>query len=301
MKKTSKVLVSIILILALSTTLSASSLIREVTGKENKGITVKYNNQVQNLKDGHGEAVYPVIIDGSTYLPVRAIADMMGASIIWDGTTKTISIQGNSAQIDDAVPTDLPSSNDDISSKASKPVSNKSNNMSKNLGTKDDPVELGTTYFYENIDKYKESTLTNNYEVTINKVKAITRDEIELLGFKKPEKNSLVDYVMVTVELKADNTTYKGDDFVYLNMYKPYFSGSATKDGLSITGATDYGFVGSLSKSVAEATGYTKIFPGDSYDYSATGKILLPIYKQTENYLVISNLDFDTEIYFELQ
>ncbi|GKX30598.1 hypothetical protein SH1V18_30780 [Vallitalea longa] len=100
MRKSIKVLLSLVLIMTLSATVSASSLIREIAGKEDKGIIVKYNNQFQDLKDDNGNFVYPVVINDSPYLPVRAISEILNANITWDGKTKTIFITENSNKKD---------------------------------------------------------------------------------------------------------------------------------------------------------------------------------------------------------
>ncbi|HML38381.1 MAG TPA: stalk domain-containing protein [Bacillota bacterium] len=55
-------------------------------------ILVMYDFEIQAFKDVNGDTVYPIIYNGSTYLPVRAISKLIGAPIEWDGTLKTVSI-----------------------------------------------------------------------------------------------------------------------------------------------------------------------------------------------------------------
>lgn len=43
-------------------------------------------------KDANGNTVEPFIIDGTTYLPVRAVAGALGQAVDWDGTTNTVYI-----------------------------------------------------------------------------------------------------------------------------------------------------------------------------------------------------------------
>jgi hypothetical protein len=38
------------------------------------------------------------IIDGSSYVPLRAVSQLLGADVNWDGTTKTITIKGKAEQ-----------------------------------------------------------------------------------------------------------------------------------------------------------------------------------------------------------
>lgn len=55
-------------------------------------ILVMYDFEIQTFKDVYGDTVYPIIYDGSTYLPIRAISKLMEAPIEWDGTLQMISI-----------------------------------------------------------------------------------------------------------------------------------------------------------------------------------------------------------------
>ena len=50
-------------------------------------------------KDAKGNVVDPFIVDGTTYLPVRAVAEALGKEVDWDGTTKTVYI-GEKPQTD---------------------------------------------------------------------------------------------------------------------------------------------------------------------------------------------------------
>ncbi len=43
-------------------------------------------------KDANGTVVEPFIVDGTTYLPVRAVAEALGKEVGWDGDTKTVYI-----------------------------------------------------------------------------------------------------------------------------------------------------------------------------------------------------------------
>lgn len=64
-----------------------------------KTVTAVYNN-IKIMIDGeeitprdvNGNVVEPFIIDGTTYLPVRAIASALGEDVDWDGETNTVYI-----------------------------------------------------------------------------------------------------------------------------------------------------------------------------------------------------------------
>lgn len=42
--------------------------------------------------DANGATVEPFTVDGTTYLPVRAIANALGLAVEWDGTTQTVKL-----------------------------------------------------------------------------------------------------------------------------------------------------------------------------------------------------------------
>ena len=54
------------------------------------GRTVKYNGEVQTMKDEKGNVIYPISYQGSTYVPMRAISNILGVPVEWDGATQTV-------------------------------------------------------------------------------------------------------------------------------------------------------------------------------------------------------------------
>lgn len=49
-------------------------------------------NDTKIEKDSNGKAVTPIIVDGVTYVPVRAAAESLGKEVIWDGANATVRI-----------------------------------------------------------------------------------------------------------------------------------------------------------------------------------------------------------------
>lgn len=75
-------------VLALTTIVSAASL-QASTAPDMK---VVINGVVQEFKDANGNKVEPVVINGTTYLPLRSVADAFGQEVSWDQSTSTITI-----------------------------------------------------------------------------------------------------------------------------------------------------------------------------------------------------------------
>ena len=55
-------------------------------------IKVTLDGSTLALRDGTGATVEPFIIDGTTYLPVRAVAEALGLNVTWNSQTKTVAL-----------------------------------------------------------------------------------------------------------------------------------------------------------------------------------------------------------------
>ena len=53
-------------------------------------ITFTFRGEVQTLRDINGNIVHPLVYNGTTYLPVRAIAELVGEPVDWDAATRTV-------------------------------------------------------------------------------------------------------------------------------------------------------------------------------------------------------------------
>lgn len=58
----------------------------------NQDITIIYKERPQTFTNVNGVQVFPLSYEGTTYLPVRAISNMYGANIEWNGETSRITI-----------------------------------------------------------------------------------------------------------------------------------------------------------------------------------------------------------------
>lgn len=62
-----------------------------------RGVTVKLNGTTLVPVDANGAGVEPFILDGTTYLPLRAVAGALGLDVGWDDAASTVSLQSGGA------------------------------------------------------------------------------------------------------------------------------------------------------------------------------------------------------------
>lgn len=55
-------------------------------------IKITLDGKTITPKDANGAVVEPFIVDGTTYLPVRAVADSLGLGVEWDAKTQTVKL-----------------------------------------------------------------------------------------------------------------------------------------------------------------------------------------------------------------
>lgn len=57
-----------------------------------RDIKLSVNGQIVVPKDAAGKVVDPFIVDGTTYLPVRAVSEALGKTVDWDGKNAVVKI-----------------------------------------------------------------------------------------------------------------------------------------------------------------------------------------------------------------
>ncbi len=302
------------------------SAIRKIEATANDNIKIYYDGQLRSFTETDGSKISPVIINGRTYLPLRAVADLAGMGVEWDANTQSIKLESNNSALpykdntpvsfeSDSGASTPSSANTPVPANTSAPVNTPNNSgtvsVSKNAATLKDPVKLGDTYSWSASEKYLDTIASADYSFKVKKVEPITIKDISDLGFRTDEEDAeLMEYVMVTVEQSVSNAKIQsGEAFLRLPFYRSVF-GSKTPFGNSIIGGRDYGFSGSLQKNAEDVTKddkgiIKKIFPGQVHNFKYEGKIILPITKSVKNYLVITkdeSLEYSERyIYFSLE
>lgn len=68
---------------------------QDVSAEVRDDFTIVVDGAARTFADVNGRTVYPLLYQGSTYLPVRAIGELMGKSVSWDGKTNTVTLSGS--------------------------------------------------------------------------------------------------------------------------------------------------------------------------------------------------------------
>ncbi len=88
--------------------------IRETAELFYNNIKISLNGQTIQPKDANGNHVEPFIINGTTYLPVRAVANALGINVGWDSNSNTV-ILSNQKSVNSATGFDTSSISGEIS------------------------------------------------------------------------------------------------------------------------------------------------------------------------------------------
>jgi len=89
-KQLKTIILSSLVTLCTSVAVFGSSLTTEIKAILSKEVNVKYQGEIQVMKDGAGNVVYPIMYNGTTYLPIRAVSNMLDIPVNWDASTKTV-------------------------------------------------------------------------------------------------------------------------------------------------------------------------------------------------------------------
>lgn len=101
MKRKYKLIIAVIAALIVSSmalsALGATKVKKQMTAEYN-GIQITLDGVKIEPKDVAGNVVEPFIVDGTTYLPVRAIANALGLEVDWDQKTQTVILKSKTGK-----------------------------------------------------------------------------------------------------------------------------------------------------------------------------------------------------------
>lgn len=89
-KKTLAIIAAVIVTATLLTTAVLAAKTTTFYNVLAEGIKIVIDGQKINPTDANGNIVEPIIYNGTTYLPVRAVATALGKAVYWDGPNFTV-------------------------------------------------------------------------------------------------------------------------------------------------------------------------------------------------------------------
>lgn len=92
-KKTIALLAIAVFLLSTLAGIGAAELIQEIKAEIRRDFTVIVDGDKQVFRDVNGDRIYPILFEGTTYLPLRAIGKLMDKTVYWDEGKKEISLR----------------------------------------------------------------------------------------------------------------------------------------------------------------------------------------------------------------
>ncbi len=102
MKKVTVLTAGILCAAGIAIGASANGIIEKVQAELRPDFTVKIDGETKTFKNAGGKTVYPLLYEGTTYLPIRAIGEIMGKTVYWYEDQKLVELKGNTTTVTDA-------------------------------------------------------------------------------------------------------------------------------------------------------------------------------------------------------
>lgn len=94
MKKRFPVMITALVCTAsLAIGVGASGVIKKITAELRPDFTVVVDGEKQTFKNAQGDVVEPILYEGTTYLPLRAVGELMGKKVYWYENDKKIELK----------------------------------------------------------------------------------------------------------------------------------------------------------------------------------------------------------------
>lgn len=90
--KSRLIIAGMVVVMLISSTIAAVAATKYVTIKAQlrEDVKIEYNGRIASLYDANGNVVYPIMYNGTTYIPVRATSSLLGLSVDWDGKNSKV-------------------------------------------------------------------------------------------------------------------------------------------------------------------------------------------------------------------
>ncbi len=93
---------AVVLVMGIAVGATAAGLISEIRAEIRKDFKVVIDGKTEQFKNVEGERVYPILYEGTTYLPLRAIGEIMGKKVYWYEDDKRIELKEEQSTVTDA-------------------------------------------------------------------------------------------------------------------------------------------------------------------------------------------------------
>lgn len=98
MKKKRYVALALVLVLAIGTGAVAKEVFENIKAQIRPDFVIEIDGVEREFKNVDGERVYPILHNGTTYLPIRAIGELMGKTVYWYEDEKRIELREDKAK-----------------------------------------------------------------------------------------------------------------------------------------------------------------------------------------------------------
>lgn len=90
MKKRMIVVMSLLMVFAFTAGVVANPAVQDISAKLAADFKFVVDGESWSPVEADGSALYPIVYNDRTYLPVRAIGDALGVKVDWDADTRTV-------------------------------------------------------------------------------------------------------------------------------------------------------------------------------------------------------------------
>lgn len=81
------------------TAMATTSIVQNIQAQLRPDYTIIIDGQVTDFVGAEGGVISPINYNGTTYLPLRAIGELMGKEVGWQNDTKTITLDGGNTAV----------------------------------------------------------------------------------------------------------------------------------------------------------------------------------------------------------
>ena len=81
---------------------AASGVIKSIRAELRPDFRIEIDGELRTFKNADGDVVYPILYEGTTYLPLRAVGELMGKTVYWFEDEKRIELREEKTTVTDA-------------------------------------------------------------------------------------------------------------------------------------------------------------------------------------------------------